>query len=840
MLFAHREVYEDGTILVQSLEEHLYSVGTRAGQLGQEIHMKSFMRLAGYLHDVGKGDRLFQHYIIGTSKRSVNHSSAGGRVFAELIYQDYKMNEFQKERSFQYFQEVMTYIIFAHHGLFDSFNEGTMQCKAYEKLQYDAEGDYHFREDVLPFVYNFDNQLQQKGEQSLTELLEAGYEEFKQIYNRIVILAKNNKVKKKQQEEKENYFACFTRLCLSILKEADIYDSANAFLNPKQKLWEENEKIQVWEEASARIEEMYQAYEGSPKQSELNTTRNVLAKAVWEAAQVNEAGVYKLELPTGAGKTKAGIRYGVTNAKIHRKSRIFYVTAFLSVLEQNASEIKHIIEMDEVVIEHHSNVIIDDDIGGEGEDIEEYKTVSYLRESWESPIILTTMVQFFHTLFKEKSSNIRRFCKLINSVIILDEVQSLPLKVLSNFNLMMNFMKDFMNCNIVHCTATQPVLESEAMNYRLYYGDVTHQNDDLIAGFNLKEMDCFKRVNFYNLTGSDALHVLSKEDLFERIEQEFKVFDSCLIILNKKSTVFELYEYLLENMDADIIYLTTNLCPAHRLNIISDMKEKLLANRQGQAHRKLVCVSTQLIEAGVDVDFDAVFRALSGIDSLVQSAGRCNREGKLNIDGKPIRGKVYIFRYKNENLSNLPDIKATVDAAEYAIRREQLNKADHTRLEVSNLQKNYFEKYYISNNIMLDYIDRKRQSNMVEELGGNPQGRGYFKVKYPNAEKPKLFQAFRTAAENFHLIDQDTIGVIVPYQNVELIETLYEAVEERNYSVVNKLLQQLQRYTVNLYLTPNAQRFISKREDLNVYFLQKEYYNVNTGINLKDLADLII
>lgn len=840
MLFAHREVDTEGTILVQSLEEHMYSVGTRAGQLGQDIHMESFMKLAGYLHDVGKADRLFQNYISQTTKRSVNHSSAGGRVLVELINQDHKLDAFQKERSFQYFQEVMTYIIFAHHGLFDAFDERTMQYKAYARLQYDAEGDYHFREDVLPFVHDFNNQLQHKGEQSLTELLEAGYEEFKQIYNRIVTLAKNNKVKEKRREEKEYYFACFTRLCLSILKEADIYDSANAFLSPKQKLWEESERDQVWEEASARIEGMYQAYEGSPKQSKLNTTRNVLAKAVWEAAQVNEAGVYKLELPTGAGKTKAGLRYGITNAKVHRKSRIFYVTAFLSVLEQNASEIKHINEMDEVVTEHHSNVIIDDDIGGEEEDVEEYKSVSYLRESWESPIILTTMVQFFHTLFKERSSNIRRFCKLVNSVIILDEVQSLPLKVLSNFNLMMNFMKEFMNCNIVHCTATQPVLESEAMNYRLYYGDVTHQNDDLIAGLNRKEMDCFKRVDFYNLTGADALHALSKEELFERTKQELKVFDSCLIILNKKSTVFELYEYLLENMDADIIYLTTNLCPAHRLNIISDMKEKLLANRQGQAHRKLVCVSTQLIEAGVDVDFDVVFRALSGIDSLVQCAGRCNREGKLNIDGKPIRGKLYIFRYNNENLSNLPDIKATVDAAEYAIRREQLNKTDHNSLEVGDLQKNYFEKYYISNNRGLDYIDRKRQSNMVEELGGNPQARVYFKVKYPNAEKPKLFQAFRTAAENFHLIDQDTIGVIVPYQNEELIETLYEAVEERNYSVVNKLLQQLQRYTVNIYLTPNTQRFISKNDDLNVYFLENMYYNVNTGINLKDLADLII
>lgn len=842
MLLAHRAEDNDGNVLEQSLEEHLYEVGKRAGRIGGEIGLEAFMKLAGYLHDSGKADRSFQTYIQGQMKRQINHSSAGGRILEDYISSDQELGGLKGSRKFRYFQEILTYIIFAHHGLYDHFSHDGTVHNTSQRFRYDDEGNYHYKEDVIPFIRSFDIKMQEKGEGSLIELIKAAFEEFQLVYGNILGLSAKNCDKERQGEEKEYYIACLTRLCLSILKEADIYDSANAFQHPKQHLWKAEERLKVWEEARSRIEHMYQEYENNPGSSELNRTRNILADLIKNAGIINNSGIFKLELPTGAGKTKAGLRYALANAGEHNRSRVFYITAYLSVLEQNAAEIREIIDNDEVVLEHHSNMA--EEINREfesSEDTAEYEYLAYLKDSWENLIILTTMVQFFNTLFKEKSANIRRFCKLINSVIIIDEVQSLPLKVLSNFNLMMNFMKAVMHCNIVHCTATQPVLDNEAMRYKLYYGD-KEDAKAVMVNAGQSRLECFKRVDFYNLTGKDARTALSTEELSTYIESELNMFDSCLVVLNTKAAVACLCDYLEENIPAaEIIYLTTNLCAAHRLDIISEMKSKLLQNRTKHVHNKVVCISTQLIEAGVDVDFDVVFRSLAGIDSLVQCAGRCNREGKLMLNGSYAHGKLYIIRYREESLSSLPEIKATADAAEYAVRRcEDIQAEEDFIIKIEELQKPYFNKYYVENRSSLDYPDPKRNSSMLEELGRNQPARDAYSMGMHKGQKPVMFQAFLRAAENFELIGQETVGVIIAYENQALLNQLETAMENREYSGVRRLLQQLQRYTVNIYPAPKIKPFIAKNDDYNVYFLQKEYYNGKRGIIMEQLADLII
>ncbi len=842
MLLAHREENGEGNILEQSLEEHLYEVGKRAGEIGKEIGLEAFMKLASYLHDAGKGDRNFQVYIQGQTKQQVNHSSAGGRILEDLIISDCELSTLRGEKPFRYFQEILTYIIFAHHGLYDQINYGSTEHNSSLRFHYDKDGNYHYKEDVVPFVREFESSLKNNGELSLAALTRAAFEEFKIIYAGLRSLSGKNNDKEGQREEKEYYIACLTRLCLSILKEADIYDSANAFCRPKQHLWEEVERLKVWEEASERIELMYQGYENSPETSKINLARNALATAVKKAAICNDDGIFKLELPTGAGKTKAGLRYALTNAREYNRNRIFYITAYLSVLEQNATDIRSIVDQDEVVLEHHSNITEELKQTSESiEDNEEYEYKAYLKESWENLIILTTMVQFFNTLFKERAANIRRFCKLINSVIIIDEVQSLPLKVLSNFNLMMNFMKTVMHCNIVHCTATQPVLDSGTMKYKLYYGD-REERGAVIADIKKDRMECFRRVDFYNLTGEDARIVLSTEQVSSYIEAELKMFDSCLVVLSTKTAVARLCDYLEAYLpEVEVIYLTTNMCAAHRLDTISDMKGKLRSNREEYAHNKIVCISTQLIEAGVDVDFDVVFRSLAGIDSLVQCAGRCNREGKLMLKDSYVHGKLYIIRYLEERLSNLPDIKAAADAAEYAVRSQKaMQGMDGGTIEIEALQVPYFKKYYVENKYKLDYVDPKRNSNMLEELGRNMPGREAYLMEKPRKQKPVMFQAFRTAAENFELIGQETIGVIVTYKNQNLLDQLERAMTERDYVGVRRLLQQLQRYTVNLYCSPQIEPFITKNDLFDVYFLQKEYYNGKNGAVMDQLADLIV
>ncbi len=846
MLLAHREVDCEGNILSQSLEDHLHEVGKKAAKMGSSIGLGSFTRLAGYLHDCGKADRLFQDLIYGRRVQNVNHSSAGGRVLNDFIHNDPELAYLQQTKGkFAYFQEVMTYIILSHHGIFDLISYGGTEYIISRRLKYDEDGGYHYNNDVVPFVQKFDFNLQEQAEKSITVLIKEAYKEFEILYNKLIKISDKNLDKKQRKEEKEYYISCLTRLCLSILKDADIYDSANVFHHPKQYIWADHDRKQAWEDASAKVENMYFCYESSHEISEINKKRNEFARLAKDAAYKNGDGIYKLELPTGAGKTKIGLRYALISAIEYNRSRIFYITAYLSVLEQNASEIRSIIDKDDIILEHHSNfmedMVIDKTHVGEDDSLE-YNHTSYLRESWESPIILTTMVQFFNTLFKEMPSSIRRFCKLINSVIIIDEVQSLPLKVLSNFNLMMNFMKEIMNCNIVHCTATQPVLDSEAMNHPIYYGNVDNEHAEIVnMDTRIKLSGCFQRVDFFNLTGNDACKIMSTEDLSNHISEQLLQLDSCLVVLNTKSSVLKLYEYLEKAMvGVEVVYLTTNLCAAHRLDIITTLNNKLKQNRIIASKNKLVCISTQLIEAGVDVDFDVVYRSLAGIDSLIQCAGRCNREGKLILDGEKTHGRLYIIRYSEENLTMLHDIKSSSDASEYAIRSIGYRRESNEKIELEKLQILYYNKYYVSNRNKLDYIDKEKSCTMIEELGRNDQDRSNYYITNPSNKKPMMYQAFKTAAENFKFIEEGTTGVIVQYKNQDLLERLEQAMNDKDYDSVKVLLRKLQRYSVNVYLSKSIEPYIYKHNDFDVWFLLNEYYDKKKGIITTGLVDLFV
>lgn len=857
MLLAHREVDINGNVYEQSLVEHLFATGDIACSIGSEVGLGNLLRLAGYLHDLGKADRNYQNMICGKIKQQVNHSSAGGRVLQDFISSDQELIYLQQGKQalcFQYFQEILTYTILSHHGLYNMMVEGGIEHNTVRRLRYDEVGEYHYIEDVMPFAQRINSKLEEQGKGSFTILIKEAYYEFRNIYFKLKHLSVKNCDKNKAKEEKEYYLACLTRLCLSILKEADIYDSANAFQNTKQHRISQEEYNEVWEEATKRIEDMYSEYEADTNSSVLNQIRNDLAKLTKKAALSNQDGIFKLEMPTGAGKTKAGLRYALNNAKKFNRNRILYITAYLSVLEQNAADISCMVAMEDVILEHHSNVILEEAEGVDNN--EEYKRQSYLKDSWEQPIILTTMVQFLNTLFKEKSSNIRRFCKLINTVIIIDEVQSLPLKVLSNFNLMMNFMKTVMHCNIVHCTATQPILDNSAMSHPIHYGNELDEQANLI-GLSTKQKRIFQRVEFYNLTGHDAQRVLSSKELSHFIQKELLYFDSCLVVLNTKLAVSKLCDYLEEQLtDIEVFYLTTNMCAANRLDVISLLKKKLIHNRNENSHQKIICVSTKLVEAGIDLDFDIVFRSIAGIDSLVQCAGRCNREGKLCRDGIKIKGKLFIIHYEQEDLAKLQEIKASVNAAEAAIRsltakieqvgniileeEEEEDNLTPFKMDIEELQIPYFNKYYVSNSNKMDYPDYERNTTMIEELGRNDRDRSNYLMAEHTEKKPKMFQAIKRAAENFQLIDQNTVGVLVCYHNEKLLEGLEQAMEEQDYKTIKELLHKLQRYTINVYLSPKLEGFLYLNKEINVYFLQKEYYNGKRGIVTEQLADLII
>ncbi|NLK28428.1 MAG: CRISPR-associated helicase Cas3' [Clostridiales bacterium] len=848
---AHIEVDELGIQKSQSLTDHLLQVGKIAADIGDKAGIKHIMMQVGYLHDMGKADRAFQNYIQGISHKKVDHSSAGAKLWIHILDNLNKHEKVVDNIRFQYYKEIILYLIQSHHGLFNIINIESGKNKSIERLDYDATGEYHFQEDVLNYFKHFDLLLSKKYKLNFDEIAIKGYEEFSIIFDRLKMMAKSNPLalsdKKIYKREFQYYITCFIRLCLSILKEADMYDSANTFLVEKQKVWDQEELNNIWNDGYLKIEKIYSDYKASKNLSELNQTRTEMANQAKEFASLYSEGVFQLELPTGAGKTKSSLRYAFTNAMKYNKRRIFYITAFLSVLEQNAEEIKAIVQNDSAILEHHSNVILENqDFDEATKDSIDYSMLNYLKESWESPIILTTMVQFCNTLYKGKADQIRRFSKLIDSIIIIDEVQSLPLKMIYNFNLMMNFMNQIMHCNIVHCTATQPVLNSAALSYPVYYGD-ENRNDFSIVENDLVNRSCFDRVEYYNLTGKNATDKMSTLNIIAHVENTLSEVNSCLIVLNTKTAVKILYEELSKQLpEVKVIYLTTNLCAAHRLDLIQEMKDLLIKNRKENSNYKLICISTQLIEAGVDLDFDCIYRSMAGIDSLIQCAGRCNREGKLTRKGMSVRGKIYIINYESENLSNLQDIKQTIDASQEAIRAMNIAN-EELPISLDEIKQYYYNKYYVQNESKLYYWDEKEKETMIEELSMNRNRRNEFKqlhcMKYPY----QLAQSFRTAADHFELIKQDTVGVIVYYKNDELINRLQQAIYNRDRFKIMDLLKKLQRTTVNVYnnekLAPYIHNILGdERGELNgqILLLDKPYYDENMGIVTDGLADFII
>ena len=841
---AHKKIDEQELHHCQLLTDHLLNVGNMAGSIGVHVELESLMTLIGYLHDLGKADTVFQDYLNGVTSKRVNHSSAGAKYLLYVLETDKRFSIVKNQIELQYFKEIMIYTIQSHHGLYDVVDINTYENRSIERLDYNKLDAYNFEEDVLEFAKIFNSYLVSIGKDNINKLIEQGYNEFKEIFTRIKQLAKQNPLSKTDKKvyvtEVQYYISCFTRLCVSILKEADIYDSANAFVNKKQKLFNQEELQNVWEEGYNNIEKIYKNYEKNPNPSKLNLTRTEMANKAKMFARQSKEGIYQLELPTGAGKTQASLRYALVNSREYQKQRIFYITAYLSVLEQNAKDIREIINNEPLILEHHSNVILDtENLDESTTDSKDYKDIGYLMDSWESPYILTTMVQFFNTLFKGQANSIRRFCKLINSVIIIDEVQSLPLKTMYNFNLMMNFMKTIMHCNIVHCTATQPYFDSKVLKYPIYYGD-NNNNNIQIVDKDLSNSSCFNRVNYLNLTGKDAVRKISTDDLVKNIKTNLNKVNSCLVVLNTKAAVLDLYNALLDRIsNVKIVYLTTNLCAAHRLNLIDEMKEILVENRRSNKQQRLICISTQLIEAGVDLDFDCVYRSMAGLDSIIQCAGRCNREGKLRINDQLAKGNIYIINYAEEKLHNLPDIKQTINASQEAIRSLKL-KDGKTEIPIKQIKKHYFYKYYVENKSELFYWKSKNDSSMIDNLSYNSSRRvGHsqiFNRKYPY----KIAQSFKTAADQFQLIENDTIPLLVYYQNHDLMDQLEEAIERRELKEISTLLKRLQRTTINVYPSKKLEPYISHALDGKILILNEYYYDEKLGIVTDGLVELII
>lgn len=479
------------------------------------------------------------------------------------------------------------------------------------------------------------------------------------------------------------------------------------------------------------------------------------------------------------------MRYAFHQMVYQNKSRFLYVAPFLSILEQNAAEIRRTVG-DSGLTEHHSNAIIDDSVLGK-----------YCTDSWDDQIVLTTMVQFFQTLFKTRSGNIRRFANLTNSVIVLDEVQSLPISVTHNFNLIANFMAYVMNTTLVLCTATQPLYNDPHVSHKLIYGGHNWEHPDLVTMTDL-ERKSFERTSITKFKNDDA-----NANLTEIANAIVSKAGSVLAIVNTKKTVANLYDLISQKTNRKLFYLSTNMCAQHRLDLLKEIKTCLAQNEP------IICISTQLIEAGVDVDFEYVFRSYAGLDSLVQANGRCNREGLR------ARGHMTIFNLgsADENITHLTDIKSKKQAATKVLAQQP------QVVDLTSLNNDFYQYYFANNAHDMNFALKNPNESILDYLSKN---------SYHAVERGALTQAFKTAGKEMNLIDDNTVTVFVNYKNSALLEELRDLaqiVEKTPYEMfhMKHLLKELQRYTINVF--PDDKLLDDCQVYGEIYILPENHYN---------------
>ena len=357
-----------------------------------------------------------------------------------------------------------------------------------------------------------------------------------------------------------------------------------------QRLPDPEDLHRFWTPYRERVEEKLACF---PADMPIGKARREISDRCRAMAE-EPGGIYRLNVPTGGGKTLTSLRYALAHGEKWGKQRLIFTSPLLSILEQNAAVIRDFVGDDAIVLEHHSNILRTDT----SDDLDQRELAV---ESWNAPVIITTLVQFLNTLFDGKTTAIRRFQALCNSVIVIDEVQTVPPRMLSMFNQAIDFLAKICGATVVLCSATQPCLEKTAHPIR---GEIR----DLVP-YDEKLWKPFRRTVITDAGGKTL------EEIGEFAREELEQAQSLLVVCNRKDEAEHLFRALRDSAEM-ACHLSASMCTAHRREALAELKLAL------EAGRKCLCVATQVIEAGVDISFHRVIRLAAGMDSVIQAAGR--------------------------------------------------------------------------------------------------------------------------------------------------------------------------------------------------------------------------
>ncbi len=792
--------------LNQTVREHLENVSFLTAGNASKIGLSKAGELLGLLHDLGKYSNEFQNYLnsaIGIINQDedeyvdatgvrgkIDHSTAG----AQLIWNFGKDKKIQEQISAQF----LALCIASHHsGLIDCL---TVEGENWFGIRMSkAENKTHL-EEVL--------------KKTEAEVLKRVHELLEDPECFGDILQKLKEIAKKENSEKsfttQFQIGLLIRFLFSCLIDADRLDTADSE-NPGNINQRQYGNFTKWEILIERLEGRISKFENKTKVDKL---RRDISEACLNRSE-DPPGVFTLTVPTGGGKTLSSLRFAMHHAQKHKLERIIYIIPFTSIIDQNASLTRVILEVKnaekgKIVLEHHSNLI---------PELQNYKN-KILTENWDSPIIYTTSVQFLETLFGRGTRSARRMHQLANSVIIFDEIQTLPIKMVHMFCNAINFLTGHCNSSVVLCTATQPLLNEVVKDKgRIDFKKANEIMPDVVSLF-----EDLKRVKVENRIKSQGWET---EEIATLAIEQTKDSESCLVIVNTKTNARAVYEACSKKCDYPVYHLSTSMCPAHRMEKLTEIRQKL------EQKEMLICISTQLIEAGVDVDFGSVIRFVAGIDSIVQAAGRCNRNGKRDI------GKVIVINPATENIESLSDIKIGKEQTNRILNEIKTSKEDLMKPEV---MERYFQYYFHNRVSEMSYnVDVGREDNLLNLLSINSSSVSEFcRV---NDKFPDIYfkQSFKTAFEKFKAIDNQTQGIVIPYgdKGKEIIEDLFSQFAlEKHF----ELLKNAQRYTVNIF--PNVfqklmeERALKEVPEIGVLVLDEKYYHKNFGLSTEPVNEM--
>ncbi len=793
----------------QTVAAHLKEVADLTKRLASKINAAEAGELIGLLHDFGKYSASFQNYIqSGTGllnpdrdadyvdavalRGKIDHSTAG----AQLVWE--ALSKYGKNGEGKLCGQILALCVASHHS-------GLIDCLTQEGINgFNLRINKDDERAHLP-------ECKQNADAHILERIK-DLTDKPLLLSMLKQLSLLTKTKQHGQAISEAikcfYIGFWTRFLFSCLIDADRINSAD-FENPNNASY--RNKTVSWDIAIKRLEFfLIEQQSITNRDSQINAIRQTISDICKSRAQ-DDQSIYTLTVPTGGGKTYASLRFALHHANVHNLERIIYVIPYTSIIEQNAEAIRNVIEHESDerpwVLEHHSNL--------EPENQTWHSKLA--AENWDAPIILTTMVQFLETLFSGGTRGVRRLHQLANSVIIFDEIQTLPINCTHLFCNALNFLSAYTKTTAVLCTATQPLLdqlESQAKG-QLMIPKKNHLITDVSQLF-----DQLKRVEICNKTKSGGW---SEKEITELALFEFNNKGNCLVIVNTKAWAQALYVNCSEAVDADsLFHLSTNQCSAHRSKIFREMRARLLGGQP------VLCFSTQLIEAGVDIDFSSVIRFLAGLDSIAQAAGRCNRNGRLDM------ATVHVVNPTQETINQLIDIKVGQEKT----LRVFSEVGDHALLNPVNMAL-YFKYYFYERSGEMDYPLNEKQVGRTDTLL-NLLSENKFNI---GANTPlQLKQSFMTAGNTFKAIDAPTQSVIVPYQQgKQLITELCGLAKEFDAANYYACLRRAQKFSVNVF--PNTWKKILQQQAAyeihpgeGVYYLDERYYNEAFGLSTNILG----